>query len=216
MVVSLRKTHNFGGINMNTRVSGANGANTVQLGASPNRIVSEGLSADEVLSSGTQQASEGESLTGIMVATDQNTGLPMEVLGQDGSLNFHIDSALVSNFIFQHASTVSPGDGLPGLVYGLSTILTSIYVTPGASFAVSFYQSTDGNIYLPVAGINTNNYSSLATSTSQTNVLANDKNAQVYGENWQFNIAGGAYLLMKVTSITNGSITITGNALLGG
>lgn len=105
---------------------------------------------------------------------------------------------VVVNHTF-HDAAVSPGDGVELIVGDKKTLTIEIYGS-STSRKINFYAKGDSDTLRPLIGINLSTFE-LGTSTTGN------------GEVWQFDITGLDSVIMGITAITGGNVTIKGRAV---
>jgi hypothetical protein len=108
--------------------------------------------------------------------------------------------SVAQNFIFQDAAT-SSGNGSSFTVDNYKTLTVEIYGSvANTARTVTFYGKGASGTLRALKGVN------ISTFTTGTNTTGT-------GEIWQFDITGLEYVVMDLTAITGGSVTVKGKAV---
>lgn len=99
---------------------------------------------------------------------------------------------------FQDAATPT-GDGTPFVVGAYKILTVEIYGT-STTRTVTFYGKSKSGTLRALKGLNLSTWNS-ATSTTGS------------GEIWQFDITGLDYVIMNLTAVSGGNVSIKGNAI---
>jgi hypothetical protein len=99
---------------------------------------------------------------------------------------------------FQNAATTT-GNGTAFVVGSYKTITVEIYGT-SASRTVTFYGKSKSGTLRAIQGVRISDFT-LATSTTTT------------GEIWQFDITGLDYVVMDLTAVAGGNVSVKGTAV---
>ena len=99
-----------------------------------------------------------------------------------------------------HTTEATPTNGTSFVVGSYKTLTVEIYGSANTVRLITFYRKQRNGTLKAIQGINTATYA-VATSTTGTD------------EEWQFDVTGRNEIIMDITSMTGGTITIKGTAV---
>ena len=98
-----------------------------------------------------------------------------------------------------HSTQTQTSQGDVIIVDDVTTLIIAVSGT-STSFTLGFLSSLDGVNYFPLSGNKMSDYSTFATSTTET------------GQAWQFDVTGLCYFKANLSSISNGNISVLAKA----
>lgn len=101
--------------------------------------------------------------------------------------------------VILHDQVITTGNGTPFTVSTYKTLTIEIYGT-SSSRTITFYGKSKSGTLRLLTGIN------MSTFTTATNTTGT-------GEIWQFNITGLDYVIIDVTAVAGGNVSVKGKAV---
>ena len=126
----------------------------------------------------------------------------------------NVPTSAPTTLVLQSAATVA-GVGTDGNVTGKTMFLMDVQATPGTSTVIQFYGAGATGSHALIEGLRKVDFS-LGTGSTITNAVANNEENNLYEEQWEFDVADLVGIRANIQSISGGSVTITGNAILEG
>lgn len=120
------------------------------------------------------------------------------LIEMQGGLDVQVASSTVTAITF-HDAAVAPADGAPLAVGGLKTLTVEIWGT-STSRTVEFKAAGPEGTYRLISGVRLSDLT-IATSTTGT------------AEFWQFDITGLAAVIMDLSAVAGGNVTVKGRAV---
>ncbi|MEF3310819.1 hypothetical protein PV433_18200 [Paenibacillus sp. GYB004] len=137
--------------------------------------------------------------TGRMVRSDNSIANEADGIHSDGSQNVRVTGCAMEDVVLHDASTAA-GDGT-ALAVGAYRTLTLEITGTSTSRTIHFEGASVGGTYYPLKGIR---LSDLAMGTQTTSS----------GEVWQFEVTGLVTFRARISSISGGSISVKGRAVV--
>lgn len=111
------------------------------------------------------------------------------ILKKSDNSTFNIADIIGPYSKTHHSSVSIASNGNDAVVLGKKTTTLTIQAKPGTTFTTKFWSSVDGTSYAPIPGVRLIDFI-MATSTTASNVSANNLAGDLYEEQWSFSVDG--------------------------
>lgn len=126
----------------------------------------------------------------------------LSLIGNEETYN--VADLFRTEVVFHNASTVA-GNGTPFEVKAFKTLTVEIVGSvANTARTITFYGKSKSGVLRLIPGVKVSGDTEFTMDTSTTGT----------GEIWQFDVTGLDYVVMDLTAITGGNVTVSGNAVV--